>query len=139
MAGAAPGPRHPLQLPLEPGGREEGAKDRPCAIVLAVKQDGEDRVFVLPITHTPPTDPDDAVELPAVVKARLNLDNQRSWIVVTEANNFLWPGPDLRFAPGKGPESAAMGYLPPGLFGLVRNRFLANVRRRRAAVARRTE
>ena len=46
-------------------GREEGGKDRPCAIVLAVvARDGDTVVYVLPITHTPPLDPDDAVELP---------------------------------------------------------------------------
>jgi len=120
-------------------GREEGVKDRPCAIVLAVKQDEEDRVFVLPITHSPPSNHKDAVELPPTVKARLNLDDQRSWIMTTEANDFLWPGPDLRFVPGQGPESVAMGFLPPGLFRLIRDRFLAHARRRTASVTKRTE
>jgi len=120
-------------------GREEGAKDRPCAIVLAVKQDGEDRIYVLPVTHSPPSNPDDAVELPPAIKTRLNLDDQRSWIVLTETNSFLWPGPDLRFVPGQGPESAAIGFLPPGLFRIVRDRFLANARRGKIAVTKRTE
>jgi hypothetical protein len=120
-------------------GREEGVKDRPCAIVLTVKHEGGDRVYVLPITHSPPTDPEDAVELPPAVKARMGLDEARSWIIVTEANHFLWPGPDLRFAPGAGPESVAMGLLPPALFRLVRDRFVDQVRRRRAKVSGRTE
>ena len=120
-------------------GREEGVKDRPCAIILAIRQGAEDRVFVLPITHAPPTDPNDAVELPPAVKARLGLDEQRSWIVLTEANSFAWPGPDLRFAPGAGPESVAFGFLPPTLFRTVRDRFAAMVKARRAAVSRRTE
>ncbi|WP_372088703.1 hypothetical protein P7L79_05890 (plasmid) [Tistrella mobilis] len=39
-------------------GREEGRKDRPCVIVLAVtREDGQTMVTVLPITHTPPADP----------------------------------------------------------------------------------
>ena len=37
-------------------GQEEGVKDRPCAIVAAIRsdEDGNTRVLVLPITHTPP-------------------------------------------------------------------------------------
>ena len=120
-------------------GREEGVKDRPCAIVLAVKQDSEDRVWVLPITHSPPSSADDAIELPALVKARLKLDDQRSWIVVTEANSFVWPGPDLRFMQDRGPESAAIGFLPPDLFAAVRDRFAAHFRHRRASVTKRTK
>ena len=35
-------------------GREEGSKDRPCAVVLAHKdQEGETRVYVLPVTPLP--------------------------------------------------------------------------------------
>ena len=98
-------------------------KDRPCAIVLAVKQEGETKVYVLPITHAAPTSSDDAVELPAPVKARLGLDDQPSWIAVTETNGFIWSGPDLRFVPGKGPESLEIGLLPPELFRIMRNRF----------------
>lgn len=75
-------------------GREEGSKDRPCAIVMAVvTQDGEQEVLVLPITHSPPANPADAVEIPSQTKARLGLDADRSWVVITEANAFVWPGP----------------------------------------------
>ena len=56
------------------------------------------------------------IEIPAVVKARLGLDGERSWIVVDEANVFAWPGPDLRMLPGQGAESSAYGFLPPGFF-----------------------
>lgn len=54
-------------------------------------------------------------------------------MIVSEANRFLWPGPDLRFLPGSGPESAAYGVLPPDVFRAVRNRFLAGLRVRRDA------
>ena len=70
---------------------------------------------------------------------RLGLDGDRSWVVVSEANAFLWPGPDLRFAAGKGPDSAAYGFLPPGFFRVVRDRFLAVDRKRKAAIVARTE
>jgi hypothetical protein len=78
-------------------GQEEGVKDRPCAIVLATANEaGDQMVTVLPISHTLPSNPLLAVEIPAAVKRRLNLDDERSWVVLTEANRFTWPGPDLR-------------------------------------------
>lgn len=69
-------------------GREEGDKDRP-ALVLAIDatlEDGAPVVRVLPITHTPPSDPADAVKIPPATKRRLGLDDERSWIVLTESN-----------------------------------------------------
>lgn len=121
-------------------GREEGVKDRPCAVVLAFQdEENRTRVYALPITHSPPAANEDAIEIPAPVKARLKLDSERSWVVVTEANIFAWPGPDLRFLPGRGPESAAYGFLPPGFFRVVRERFLAIQRNRRTALVTRSE
>jgi hypothetical protein len=121
-------------------GREEGIKDGPCAIVLAAHdQDGEQRVQVLPVTHNPPADPSTAVEIPAAVKARLGLDSERSWVVVTELNEFIWPGPDLRPAVSGDLGSAAYGFLPPRLFRAVRDRYLALHAARRLKLVRRTE
>ena len=121
-------------------GREEGAKDRPCAIIVAVAgEDGDKTVFVLPITHSAPDHSGDAVELPPATKARLGLDSGRSWVVVDEGNSFVWPGPDPRARPGQGPDSAAYGMLPPALFTMIKQRFFAHVRIRRAGVVKRTE
>lgn len=121
-------------------GQEEGAKNRPCALVLARKdEEGEMRVYVLPVTRSPPDEDTEAVPIPAAVKQRLGLDEERSWIVVSEANVFTWPGPDLRFVPGKGLESAAYGFLPPGLFKVVRDRFVGRARRRQAGIVPRSE
>jgi hypothetical protein len=121
-------------------GREEGVKDRPCAVVIAHYDNNRVmRVHVLPITHAPPAGDDLAIEIPAPVKARLGLDSERSWVVVSEANVFAWPGPDLRLLPGKGPESAAYGFLPPAFFRVVRDRFLAADRDKKARLVARTE
>jgi len=51
-------------------GRDEGQKDRPCAIIAAIRAEdnGETRVLVLPVTHTPPADPDLAIEIPPRVR-----------------------------------------------------------------------
>ncbi len=121
-------------------GREEGVKDRPCAILLATTTDeGDLRVIVLPITHAPPRSLEDAVEIPAPTKRRLGLDDERSWIVLKEGNAFVWPGPDLRAVPGRGAESVALGFLPAKLFDIVRSRFLALHQRSKARLTRRTE
>ncbi len=121
-------------------GREEGAKDRPCAVLLATTTDeGDLRVIVLPITHAPPRSFQDAIEIPTLTKQRLGLDDDRSWIMLTEGNAFLWPGPDLRAAPRRGPESVALGFLPAKLFDTVRRRFLSLHRRSKARFVHRTE
>ncbi|HEY3887128.1 MAG TPA: growth inhibitor PemK [Caulobacteraceae bacterium] len=100
-------------------GQDEGLKDRPCAIVLAIEQSDGTRVYVLPITHSPPAEASEAVELPAAVKTRLNLDENRSWVMLTETNSFVWPGPDLRPLPGEASDTVAYGFLPPALFRTI--------------------
>jgi hypothetical protein len=97
--------------------------------VLALQdEDGRTRVYALPITHSPPEAGEDAIEIPAAIKARLKLDGERSW-----------PGPDLRFVTGMGPESAAYGFLPPGFFRVGRDRFLAGDRKNKPSLVARTE
>jgi hypothetical protein len=75
-------------------GREEGVKDRPCVVILAVQSaaDGTTMVRVAPVTHSPPDNPATAVELPQAVKRHLGLDADRSWVVIDEVNEFTWPG-----------------------------------------------
>ena len=121
-------------------GREEGTKDHPCAIVMAVADDeGELEVLVLPITHTPPHNPADAIEIPIVTKNRLGLDSGRSWIAITEANAFVWPGPDLRPIQGRDESTIAYGTLPPRFFAHVRDKFLDRDRREKSARVKRNE
>lgn len=119
-------------------GREEGVKDRPCAIIAARQIiEGRAVVTVIPITHTPPTDPLDGVEIPPALRAHLGLDDLPSWIVVTETNDFLWPGPDLRPRSGLTTRRFDYGMLPPRFFAHVRDRILqAHLRRRLSRVPR---
>ena len=79
-----------------------------------------------------------AVEIPAKVKERLRLDAARSWVVLSEWNEFVWPGPDLRRAPNADDASVAYGMLPPALFATIRDRFLALVNSGAAGQVRRT-
>lgn len=106
-------------------GIEEGAKDRPCAIIAARQIiEGREVVTVVPITHAPQVDPADSVEIPAALKAHLGLDDLPSWVVVTETNDFLWPGPDLRPRRGIKPARFDHGMLPPRFFAHIRDRLL---------------
>ena len=121
-------------------GDDEGSKDRPCAIVLSVSAgDTGTRVTLLPITHTPPQNAALALEIPPIVKRRLGLDFDRSWIVLSEGNEFTWPGPDLRPQPGADLSSVAYGFLPPRLFAEMLKRFVALAKSGLAAKVPRTE
>ena len=118
-------------------GIEEGGKDRPCAVLLAVTDDaGHQKVVVLPITHTPPDDPAEAIEIPPATKRRLKLDDQRSWIVLAEANRFTWPGPDLRPMSSGNSTTVLYGELPADFFRKVRDRWLSLTAARRTVVTR---
>ena len=124
MAGSAPGfvIRYSYLWAREArAGREEGVKDRPCAIMLVLLRDGAaPLVRVLLVTHAAPREPANPLEIPPPVKRRLGLDGERSWIMLTEANDFLWPDPDLRPAVNGDLESVAYGFLPPGFFRVLR-------------------
>jgi len=119
-------------------GREEGDKDRPCLVLalVATLEDGTPVVRVLPITHTPPSVAAEAIELPAATKRRLGLDDERSWIVLTESNRFVWPGPDIRAVEN---ESGYYGPLPPALFNEVKRRFVELARAQRHAATPRSK
>lgn len=116
-------------------GQEEGLKDRPCAIVLArFQDDGDTVVMVAPITHRPPGSADAAIELPFATKQRLGFDDQRSWVMVTEVNRFIWPGPDLRPISRTEPSRFDYGFLPPKLFKQIIAAMAAHQRSRRLAI-----
>ena len=72
---------------------------------------------VLPITHSRPHDPASAVEIPLPVKRHLGLDDDPSWIIVDEGNEFFWPGYDLRKLPHR--DRYDYGFLPPRFFNQV--------------------
>lgn len=119
-------------------GQEEGVKDRPCAVILVTEDDdGEKSVTVLPVTHSPPRDVSLAMEIPRDTKKRLGLDDARSWVLLSEANQFTWPGPDLRPATPGDVESVTYGLLPHAFYLQLRARFVATLKAgRRGAVAR---
>jgi hypothetical protein len=106
-------------------------------IVLAVERPANDMtvVVVLPITHAPPADLTAAVEIPAPVKRHLGLDDERSWIVVAEGNEFDWPGYDIRKI-GRS-DRYDYGFLPPRFFKQVIEAFAAWHRARKVKLTSR--
>lgn len=118
-------------------GSAEGRKDRPCAIVVATKdEDGDTLVYVAPITHVAPP-AGSGLEVPPTVKRRLGLDAERSWIITDELNRFVWPGYDLRpIAPDR-PDRFHWGFLPVELFESLKAAVLRHQRARRLGVVER--
>jgi hypothetical protein len=118
-------------------GQEEGTKLRPSLVVAVVLS--QSRVIAVAITHSPPDSKTDAVALPDAVKRSLGLDDRPSWIVVTEANVFNWPGPDLWNIEGTNPPTSIYGRIPPKLLQTVAQRLLDNDKRSRMRRVMRTE
>ena len=119
-------------------GEESGRKDRPVVVVIAaIARNDRTQLLVAPVTHVEPERKSDAIEIPPKVKKQLGLDRSRSWILLTELNRFLWPGPDIRIAPGN--ESPFYDAIPDWLFFEVREGVVRHSRAGRVAVTRRTE
>ncbi|MEX1109195.1 MAG: hypothetical protein WEC00_09815 [Dongiaceae bacterium] len=96
---------------------------QPAALVLAVADEaGERLVTAAPIAAYPPGDPRDAIELPHATCRRLGLDfgnegsDARHFVIVSEVNRFVWPGPDLRPVATRSASAFVYGVLPPRLF-----------------------
>src|SRR5688500_16396717 len=121
-------------------GAAESAKDRPYAIVVAVRRDpnGEIDTVVAPITHRPPEDSAASIEIPAATCKSLGLDSGRHWLRLDELNRFAWPGFDLRPIPAK-PGRYDYGMLPPGLFQQLREGILARQKARTGQIISRDE
>jgi len=85
-------------------------------------------VWVVPITHTAPRTPGDGVEIPLPTRRRLGLDEEPCWVIITEYNQFTWPGPDLR---PSGQNDFAYGFLPPRLYEQIRRAIVNRISERR--------
>jgi hypothetical protein len=79
-------------------GQIEGRKARPCLIVAVEPRPVSDppRVTVLPITSRKPDATSTTIAVPDPLKEVMGLDRARdAWVVIDDANTFLWPGFDL--------------------------------------------
>lgn len=115
-------------------GLEEGRKNRPCVIVLAVEKHEEAiLVTVAPITHKEPSGTTAGVLIPPRVKQHLGLDHEKSWVITSEVNQFVWPGYDLRQLPGS-KDKIDYGFLPPNLFEIIKSNVLDLIIKRRSKI-----
>ncbi|CEF48491.1 unnamed protein product [uncultured bacterium] len=104
-------------------GRDQG-KERPACLVAAMDSVASPRfVVILPITHTPPDKDTVGVEIPAKVRQAIGLDDEPSWVIVSEHNVDEWPNGGLAPVPGR-PGVFSYGFIPPGLFAQVKAKFL---------------
>jgi hypothetical protein len=117
-------------------GRDQG-KDRPACLVAASDSTITPRfVVILPITHTPPDLDVVAVAIPPKVRRAIGLDDAPSWVIVSEHNVDEWPNGGLASIPGR-PGVFSYGFIPPSLFGQIKEKFLAPAKRGRSARVRR--
>ena len=119
-------------------GQEEGLKERPVAVVVATEgRDDKVQLLVVPITHSKPSDRHPAILLPATVKRDLGLDAELSWIVMSELNRFIWPGPDIRIV--KHRADPFYGAIPDHLFVELRDSIVALATNNKLRMIKRTE
>lgn len=118
-------------------GQVEGTKKRPC-IILTVVNDDSPIVILAPVTHSEPRDKSGTVEIPPGTAQRLGLDGDRSWVVLSEVNQFAWPGFDLAEVPAVSGRFD-YGFLPPGLFKKIKFEFTERTRDKKIAATSRDE
>ena len=117
-------------------GLDQG-KTRPDCLIAATDPAVRPRyVVLLPITHTPPAGDTAGIEIPARVKEALGLDDTPSWVIVSEHNIDEWPNAGLSPLPGQ-PDTFSYGFVPPGLFALIKARFLELARANKSRSVRR--
>jgi hypothetical protein len=105
--------------------------------VAAVKrEEGAVRVVVVPITHSPPRDAKGGIEIPSKVGAWLGLDDERSWVILDELNDFTWPGADIRQVLGAPKGTFHYGFIPPNLFEQIKKGIIALDASRRSMTSR---
>lgn len=117
-------------------GRDQG-KDRPACLLAATDDTVRPRyVVLLPITHSPPTGETVGIEIPPKVKHAIGLDDEPSWVIVSEHNIGEWPNGGLSPLPGR-PDVFSYGFLPPGLFARIKANFLDLAKAKRSSAVRR--
>ena len=121
------------------GNADTAGKDHPACVVMTYRIDDrpEDFVIYLPISHTPPRDGEEGIELPDAVKTRAGLDHGRQWILISECNIDTW-AQDVRHIPGRSGRYH-YGHLPPSFFKKIRDGFIQRYAARKVAAVRRSD
>jgi hypothetical protein len=84
-------------------------------------------IMVLPITCSAPKDNAFRIQIPKGIKRYLGMDEEPLWVVISEVNEFIWPGYDLRTVSSR--PDGAYGFIPPQFFKQIREELLKLHRR----------
>jgi len=108
-------------------GREEGTKDRPCAIVLAARNYGDGTQFRVSATHGRPENLAAALELPPAVNNIPASTRNAHGVALSKSNLFDWPAPGPRRVGYRDNSFGRLWVLPPRRFAELRRRALEMV------------
>ena len=114
--------RYDFLFPEEHAQGRDSGKDRPCVIVLAVRKNatGSQTILVAPITHTPPQDSKDAIEIPLKLCNHLGLDSNKMWVKTDALNSFLWEDNRVPFGITLNAEKEwTYGFIPPKFYDKI--------------------
>jgi hypothetical protein len=115
----------------------KSGKVRPACLLVALEDPaGSSSVVVLPITHSEPKAGTEGIEIPAAVCKNLGLDEDRSWVIVSEYNVDDWPNGGISPVPGRH-GAFTYGYLSPRLLESIKRKFVDVIRQGRAKTVRR--
>ena len=88
-------------------------------VILSVREElGDKIVLVAALTDLQPRNTE-GVALPDATRERLGLPSAQYWIITSEVNRFIWPGPDLRSADSVSKNE--LNVLPPILFESIKS------------------
>lgn len=122
-------------------GREDGTKDRPCAVVLVsvALADDSRKVLLCPITHSPVSPGETGLPIPPAVARHLGLDDRPSWIKTHQVNVITWQNGRIPagIVPAR-PGVWAFGQLPDSLGRAMFAQVLENSRKRSLGQVART-
>lgn len=112
----------------------DGAKDRPCGIIVAAKAaSGKTHILLLAISSQPPRSDQTALPVPQIERRRAGLDaNREAWIYVSEANEDV-EGQSYYLT-----DEPPTGAISKVFLERVKSAFLARLQRNRGLVVRRT-
>ncbi len=110
-------------------------KERPCAIVLASSETGI--VTVVPITHSYPDigEEDQSLKIPEDICKAIGLDEDISYVRLSEVNRFEWPSDRIKPLPNN-PSRCDYGNVPKDFFLEIKKRLAAAVRAERVSTSK---
>lgn len=122
-----------LWLSQHQRGETEGRKDRPVCVAVSVRgAAGLTHLALLPITGTPPSEHQRAIELPVLEIRRLGLtEAKRAWIIVSEYNYDV-----LERSFSLDPSGCGERKVSPGFLKIVLREFRSTLALRHARIDR---